>query len=86
MTILPILVMRVPAEISHNIAQVCQVAGSDNFENNTFAPIERAQRSAVTACKVAAVPQQVPYNRYFPADTQAAILWLRNRRRKHGAR
>jgi hypothetical protein len=26
--------------------------------------------------------QEVPYNRYFPPDTQAAIFWLRNRRRK----
>jgi hypothetical protein len=25
---------------------------------------------------------QVEYNRYFPPDTQAAIFWLRNRRRK----
>ena len=25
---------------------------------------------------------EVPYNRYFPPDTQAAIFWLRNRRRK----
>ena len=27
-------------------------------------------------------PEQVEYNRYFPPDTQAAIFWLRNRRRK----
>ncbi len=27
-------------------------------------------------------PQEVEYNRYFPPDTQAAIFWLRNRRRK----
>jgi hypothetical protein len=26
--------------------------------------------------------KQVEYNRYFPPDTQAAIFWLRNRRRK----
>jgi hypothetical protein len=26
--------------------------------------------------------KEVPYNRYFPPDTQAAIFWLRNRRRK----
>ena len=26
--------------------------------------------------------QEVAYNRYFPPDTQAAIFWLRNRRRK----
>jgi hypothetical protein len=26
--------------------------------------------------------QEVPYNRYFPTDTQAAIFWLRNRRRE----
>ena len=26
--------------------------------------------------------QEVPYNRYFPPDRQAAIFWLRNRRRK----
>jgi antibiotic biosynthesis monooxygenase (ABM) superfamily enzyme len=26
--------------------------------------------------------QEVPYNRYFPPDTQAAIFWLRSRRRK----
>ncbi len=26
--------------------------------------------------------EQVEYNRYFPPDTQAAIFWLRNRRRK----
>jgi hypothetical protein len=27
-------------------------------------------------------PEEVEYNRYFPPDTQAAIFWLRNRRRK----
>jgi hypothetical protein len=26
--------------------------------------------------------EQIEYNRYFPPDTQAAIFWLRNRRRK----
>jgi hypothetical protein len=26
--------------------------------------------------------QEVRYNRYFPPDTQAAMFWLRNRRRK----
>jgi hypothetical protein len=26
--------------------------------------------------------QEIPYNRYFPPDRQAAIFWLRNRRRK----
>jgi hypothetical protein len=26
--------------------------------------------------------QEVEYNRYFPPDTQAAVFWLRNRRRK----
>jgi hypothetical protein len=26
--------------------------------------------------------QEVPHNRYFPTDTQAAIFWLRNRRRE----
>ena len=26
--------------------------------------------------------QEIPYNRYFPPDRQAAIHWLRNRRRK----
>jgi hypothetical protein len=26
--------------------------------------------------------KEVPYNRYFPPDRQAAIFWLRNRRRK----
>ena len=26
--------------------------------------------------------EQVEYNRYFPPDTQAALFWLRNRRRK----
>jgi hypothetical protein len=26
--------------------------------------------------------EEVTYNRYFPPDTQAAIFWLRNRRRK----
>ena len=185
MTMMPILVMRVSAEISHNIAQDCQVARSASFENNTFAPVERAQRSAGTACKVTALlpvdthqrsidtvgkrgptpnyksdfcpiahkfcllgatnddlaglfevslatignwlrrypafkkavqdgrdvadadvahslhqqakgfthpdvkilaiegeAQEIPYNRYFPPDRQAAIFWLRNRRRK----
>jgi hypothetical protein len=31
---------------------------------------------------IAGEAQEVPYNRYFPPDTQAAIFWLRNRRRK----
>ena len=31
---------------------------------------------------IAGEAQQVEYNRYFPPDTQAAIFWLRNRRRK----
>jgi hypothetical protein len=26
--------------------------------------------------------QEVRYNRYFPPDTQAAMFWLRNRRRR----
>ena len=26
--------------------------------------------------------KEIPYNRYFPPDRQAAIFWLRNRRRK----
>jgi hypothetical protein len=26
--------------------------------------------------------KQIEYNRYFPPDTQAAMFWLRNRRRK----
>ena len=26
--------------------------------------------------------EQIEYNRYFPPDTQAAMFWLRNRRRK----
>jgi hypothetical protein len=31
---------------------------------------------------IAGEAQEVPYNRYFPPDRQAAIFWLRNRRRK----
>ncbi len=26
--------------------------------------------------------KEVPYNRYFPPDSKAAMFWLRNRRRK----
>jgi hypothetical protein len=61
MTMMPILVLRASAGISHNIAQDCQVARSASFENNTFAPVERAQRSAGTACKVTALlPVDIP--------------------------
>jgi len=36
----------------------------------------------VKVLRTEAGPEQVEYNRYFPPDTQAAIFWLRNRRRK----
>ena len=36
----------------------------------------------VKVLAIAGEVQEVPYNRYFPPDTQAAIFWLRNRRRK----
>ena len=36
----------------------------------------------VKVLAIAGVAQEVEYNRYFPPDTQAAIFWLRNRRRK----
>ena len=36
----------------------------------------------VKVLAIAGEAQEVPYNRYFPPDTQAAIFWLRNRRRK----
>ena len=36
----------------------------------------------VKVLAIAGEAQEVTYNRYFPPDTQAAIFWLRNRRRK----
>ena len=36
----------------------------------------------VKVLAIAGEAQEVEYNRYFPPDTQAAIFWLRNRRRK----
>jgi hypothetical protein len=36
----------------------------------------------VKILQVDGAPQEVPYNRYFPPDTQAATFWLRNRRHK----
>jgi len=36
----------------------------------------------VKVLRTEAGPEQVEYNRYFPPDTQAAIFWLRNRRRR----
>jgi hypothetical protein len=36
----------------------------------------------VKVVAIAGEAQEVTYNRYFPPDTQAAIFWLRNRRRK----
>ena len=36
----------------------------------------------VKVLAIAGEVQEVPYNRYLPPDTQAAIFWLRNRRRK----
>jgi hypothetical protein len=36
----------------------------------------------VKVLQIDGVPEEVEYNRYFPPDTQAAIFWLRNRRRK----
>jgi hypothetical protein len=36
----------------------------------------------VKVLRTEAGSEQVEYNRYFPPDTQAAIFWLRNRRRK----
>ena len=36
----------------------------------------------VKVLRTEAGPEQVEYNRYFPPDTQAALFWLRNRRRK----
>ena len=36
----------------------------------------------VKILQIEGLAEQVEYNRYFPPDTQAAIFWLRNRRRK----
>jgi len=36
----------------------------------------------VKVVAIAGEAQEVTYNRYFPPDTQAAIFWLRNLRRK----
>ena len=36
----------------------------------------------VKILRIEGLAEQVEYNRYFPPDTQAAIFWLRNRRRQ----
>ena len=36
----------------------------------------------VKILQIEGAAEQVEYNRYFPPDTQAALFWLRNRRRK----
>jgi hypothetical protein len=47
--------------------------------------LQKAKGFTHTDMKVLAIAgeaQEVEYNRYSPPDTQAAIFWLRNRRRK----